>query len=255
MSGDKRPKLLQDFKANDCAKQFSSNNTKIETIRTTNVKLTVSGSQKSIQYIKSTPKTDNIHVSTEEPVIVPLGGSSETGSLKTLCVRTCDGGFFPISQGAEPADFRRDARVCSMMCPGTQTELFYNSNMSETSEDMVSATTGKTYAKLKNAFAYRTRAASDGSQCGCNFSAYYREMMRREAELNLKKNLKKIKAGQSVISADMRAALLSEAGGLTPAPPVMQSLAPQRIRKVGPDFLPDESTVLDLKHPRNEAVN
>jgi Protein of unknown function (DUF2865) len=59
--------------------------------------------------------------------IVPLGSASVGGSFQTVCVRTCDGGFFPISPGAETRDFRRDARVCEMMCPGVKTELFFKS--------------------------------------------------------------------------------------------------------------------------------
>jgi hypothetical protein len=34
------------------------------------------------------------------------------GGLRTMCVRTCDGAFFPISSDATPADFGRDTELC-----------------------------------------------------------------------------------------------------------------------------------------------
>ena len=98
-------------------------------------------------------------------------------------MRTCDGGFFPITAGATPLDFRRDEKVCAMMCPQTQTELYYHSLSSQETEDMVSAVTGKPYSMLPSAFAYRTRDLSKPSQCGCDLSAYYQEMIRREKAL------------------------------------------------------------------------
>ena len=106
------------------------------------------------------------------------------GNLRTVCVRSCDGYFFPISSAASSADFGRDQRTCQMMCPGTQTELFYNSVDGE-SEDMISVATNRPYTEMPNAFYYRS-AQNQGrdKSCSCNMAAYYKEMQRREALYN-----------------------------------------------------------------------
>jgi len=125
---------------------------------------------------------------------VPLGGagdarivlerkSSQIGSLRTLCVRACDGYFFPVSSAATSADFGRDQRTCQMMCPGTRTELYYHSVYGQESEDMVSVSTGLPYSEMPNAFRYRSGDARQ-SGCGCNMAAFYKEMQRREAIFN-----------------------------------------------------------------------
>lgn len=105
------------------------------------------------------------------------------GHLRTLCVRTCDGYYFPISSAATPADFARDQRACRMMCPDTRTELYYHSIYGQTSEDMVSASTGRPYNALPEAFAYRRATSGSTPDCGCDITAYYKEMLRREALL------------------------------------------------------------------------
>lgn len=109
--------------------------------------------------------------------------SSHGGSLRTLCVRACDGYFFPISSAATSADFGRDQRTCQMMCPGTETELFYHSVYGQESEDMVSVATGRPYSEMPNAFRYRSGDARE-SGCGCNMAAFYKEMQRREKLFN-----------------------------------------------------------------------
>ncbi len=48
-------------------------------------------------------------------LVVPGDGR---GPYRTMCVRTCDGAFFPITSNATPADFGRDAASCAARCPG-----------------------------------------------------------------------------------------------------------------------------------------
>ena len=94
-------------------------------------------------------------------------GPGATGSFRTLCVRTCDGSFFPISSDASPADFQRDAETCRQRCPGAETALYYHALTTEETDQMVSAATGEPYADLPSAFAYKTRDRSQNGQCGC----------------------------------------------------------------------------------------
>ena len=100
------------------------------------------------------------------------------GNWRTMCVRSCDGYYFPISSTANSSDFGRDQRACQMMCPGTKTELYYHSSFGEESEDMVSVTTGRAYVDLPTAFSYRNSTANSNKACSCNMSAFYKEMQR-----------------------------------------------------------------------------
>jgi Protein of unknown function (DUF2865) len=49
-----------------------------------------------------------------------LGGTPPPGmgdTYRTLCVRTCDGYYFPISYSTQPSRFPDDERTCQAMCP------------------------------------------------------------------------------------------------------------------------------------------
>lgn len=76
------------------------------------------------------------------------------GAYRTLCVRTCDGYYFPISFEATPAAFGRDANACRALCPGTDVALYVHHNPGEEADQMVSLA-GEPYTALPNAFRYR----------------------------------------------------------------------------------------------------
>lgn len=84
-----------------------------------------------------------------EPDDVP-----KASTFRTLCVRTCDGFFFPISFSTVPAKFRDDERVCQRMCPASEVVLFAHRNPGEDVEQAVSIN-GQPYTSLANAFRYR----------------------------------------------------------------------------------------------------
>jgi hypothetical protein len=77
------------------------------------------------------------------------------GTYRTLCVRTCDGYYFPISYSTTRQQFAEDAQTCSAMCPAADSKLFYHPNPGSGPEDMV-AVTGEPYSTLPTAFQYRT---------------------------------------------------------------------------------------------------
>ncbi len=85
------------------------------------------------------------------------------GSFRTLCVRTCDGYYFPISFTTSSHNFKRDQAVCAAMCPAANVRLYVHRNPGQESEDMVSVD-GEAYAKLDTAFAYRE---SFNPKCSC----------------------------------------------------------------------------------------
>lgn len=121
--------------------------------------------------------------------VVTLPNSSRNiGNYRTLCVRSCDGFFFPISSNTSSNSFERDELACQLMCPGTKTDLYFHRSRDQESEDMISYRGGESYEKLPNAFSYRTNAAPRSEACSCNMSAFHAEMSRRETLLNKRKN-------------------------------------------------------------------
>ena len=99
------------------------------------------------------------------------GRRNLSGNFRTLCVRTCDGYYFPISWSVSQAAFERDGKACQAMCPGTEVELHYHRIPDEEPQDMVSAATGQPYRQMSTAFLYKRPGASVPAACGCGAAA------------------------------------------------------------------------------------
>jgi hypothetical protein len=158
------------------------------------------------------------------------------GNLRTMCVRTCDGAFFPISSNSSPADFQRDAEACQRRCPGTETALYYHALATEETDQMVSAATGEPYADLPSAFAYKTRDLSQPGQCGC------RPVGQTATQQSTPDN------GKGVIDLRTQKKTDNIQAKSTVAD---RPYNPQdnKVRVVGPSFLPSKETSIDLRHP------
>jgi hypothetical protein len=76
------------------------------------------------------------------------------GGYRTLCVRTCDGFYFPISYSTSPSRFAEDEQACHQQCPATEVMLYSHRNPGEDVTQAV-ATNGRPYRDLPNAFRYR----------------------------------------------------------------------------------------------------
>ncbi len=85
-----------------------------------------------------------------------FGGVFGGGTYRTLCVRSCDGYYFPISFSTTASAFRHDEATCRAMCPGADVALYVYRNPGEDSDQMVSLA-GVPYTALPNAFRYRTQ--------------------------------------------------------------------------------------------------
>ncbi len=83
---------------------------------------------------------------------VDLGPQS--GTYRTVCVRTCDGFYFPISFATVPARFPDDERTCKNLCPAAEASLFSYRNPGEDMNQAVSIN-GQPYSSSPNAFRYR----------------------------------------------------------------------------------------------------
>ena len=95
----------------------------------------------------------------------PPGGDlgSMSGTYRTVCVRTCDGAYFPVSFATVPARFPDDERTCKALCPATEAALYAYRNPGEDMNAAVS-TTGQLYTALPTAFKFR---ASHDPACSC----------------------------------------------------------------------------------------
>jgi hypothetical protein len=83
----------------------------------------------------------------------PPDFGAPSSTYKTVCVRTCDGFYFPVSYATTPARFGDDEATCKNLCPASEATLFTFRN----NEDMTRAVSinGQSYSSLPNAFKYR----------------------------------------------------------------------------------------------------
>lgn len=184
------------------------------------------------------------------------------GGLRTLCVRTCDGSFFPIASNASPLDFRAQAEQCQKMCPGTETELYFHSMADQETADMVSAQTGKPYKDLPTAFAYRNSSAK-APGCACNMAAYHQDMQKQEEAARPESEkpysgITTIPSPQGDRSGDKaeKPAEQQQAAKPPEQPVPERDYDPNdsRVRVIGPKFLPDQTGRIDLKNPALKGI-
>ncbi|PDT28939.1 hypothetical protein CO660_13865 [Rhizobium sp. L9] len=189
---------------------------------------------------------------------IPLGGGEETdlryglpraemfSPISTICVRSCDGGFFPISSNTTSVDFGRDAQTCAKMCPGIETELFYRDVTSTDSSNMISVATGAPYSAMKNAFVYKNRAPGEKNSCACNLTAYYEEMRGKQA-------LSEPPQQGSITTVRTKPPTKDTAAASAPPQPSVAERpydpTQNKVRQVGPQFLAGDQGSIDLANP------
>ena len=111
----------------------------------------------------------------------PGGGQSNLpfASYRTMCVRTCDGFYFPISFSTLGSRFGEDESKCKSQC-AAPAELFVYKNPGEEVEQMVSVA-GEPYNNLKNAWRHRKQYIKG---CSCKAEEYSaHEIQQSEQEL------------------------------------------------------------------------
>jgi hypothetical protein len=173
------------------------------------------------------------------------------GTVRTICVRTCDGFYFPISYATNASRFREDEKTCQRMCPASEVMLF---SYPTEGGDVAQATSinGAPYSGLPNAFKYRQQF---DATCSCKKpgQSWADAVGKDEA----------VEPGDVVVTED-RAKQLSAPpaqkgqpkgrtpAAATPAAPAAQQAAPtetappaapegdqkRTIRSVGPTFIP-----------------
>ncbi len=86
---------------------------------------------------------------------LPPDDMTPAGGPLAVCVRSCDGGFFPVSYSANRTRYQELGELCQAMCPNVETQLFTMS-MGREIEQSVGAD-GKPYTSLPNAGKFRTK--------------------------------------------------------------------------------------------------
>ena len=88
---------------------------------------------------------------------------AQNGSLRTVCVRTCDGYYFPISYATNASRFAQDEKTCQRLCPAAEVMLF---SYPTQGADITQATSinGQPYTSLPNALKYRSEF---NPSCSC----------------------------------------------------------------------------------------
>ena len=86
----------------------------------------------------------------------------KSGRYRTLCVRMCDGYYWPVSFAARRSNFYNDANICRSSC-GEEARLFFHASRDGDTKDMVDVT-GRAYTKLPTAYLYR-KTSVEGCKC------------------------------------------------------------------------------------------
>lgn len=186
----------------------------------------------------------------------PLGDlGPPSGTYRTVCVRTCDGGYFPISFATVPARFPDDEKSCKALCPATDAALYAYRNPGEDINQAVSVN-GQPYTALPNAFHYRTEF---NPSCSCRapgqtWSDALKSIDDKAAAeqqgdiIVTEESAKKMqqRAQQPAKGPAKKGAPPPAAAATTPAPAetpaTTASSGNKPIRSVGPTFLPNNPT-------------
>jgi Protein of unknown function (DUF2865) len=174
-------------------------------------------------------------------IITPDAGpsASPSGTYKTLCVRTCDGYYFPISYSTVPSKFADDEKSCQKLCPAADVALYSHRSSGEDVSQAVS-TTGRLYTELPNAFLYRKQF---NPSCSCKAPGQtWADALRPLDDPTIERG--------DIVVTEERAKLMSQpqtdAQGKPLKPPARPGTAAQPAAAAG---TPDASAEPDSKRP------
>ncbi len=96
----------------------------------------------------------NLFGNNNSPGAPPADVGPPSGTYRTVCVRSCDGAYFPISFATVPGRFPDDERTCKALCPAAEANLYAYRNPGEDMNQAVSIS-GQPYTSSPNAFRFR----------------------------------------------------------------------------------------------------
>lgn len=176
--------------------------------------------------------------------------AAQTGSVRTVCVRTCDGFYFPISYATNASRFAQDEKTCQRLCPASEVMLFsYPTEGADVAQAV--STNGQPYSQLPNAFKYRQEfnAACSCKRPGQSWADALGKddaveagdvvvTEERAKQMALPPAQKVQPKGRSTAPAGTPAAAPAPAEAAPPAAAEGPDGAKKAIRSVGPPFIP-----------------
>jgi Protein of unknown function (DUF2865) len=97
---------------------------------------------------------NNLFGNNNSPGPPPGDVGPPSGTYRTVCVRSCDGAYFPISFATVPGRFPDDEKTCKALCPAAEANLYAYRNPGEDMNQAVSIS-GQPYSSSPNAFRFR----------------------------------------------------------------------------------------------------
>jgi hypothetical protein len=97
---------------------------------------------------------NNLFGNNNSPGQPPADVGPQSGTYRTVCVRSCDGAYFPISFATVPGRFPDDEKTCKALCPAAEASLYAYRNPGEDMNQAVSIG-GQPYSSSPNAFRFR----------------------------------------------------------------------------------------------------
>jgi hypothetical protein len=179
----------------------------------------------------------------------------QSGTYRTVCVRSCDGAYFPVSFATVQGRFADDEKTCKAQCPAAEATLFAYRNPGEDINQAVSIN-GQPYTSLPNAFKFRTEF---NPSCSCKPAGQtWAEALKsvddkaaveqqgdiivtEESARKMQQRAQQQQTKQAPGGKKNPAAANASVAPETPAPPVDQTPPGNRpIRTVGPTFIPQK---------------
>ena len=205
---------------------------------------------------------DNLFGNNNAAIAPPTGDlAPQSGTFRTVCVRTCDGAYFPVSFATVSARLQEDEKTCKALCPATEAVLYAHRNPGEDMNQAVSLS-GQPYTALPTAFKFRV---SHDPACSCKGAGQTwsdalksvddKAVLDQQGDIIVTEESAKKMQQQKMQAQQPKGAQQPAAGKKgAPAtaagtPPAAPAEAPKAadgkdkpIRSVGPTFIPNNNT-------------
>ncbi len=184
-------------------------------------------------------------------------------SFRTMCVRTCDGYFFPMSAASTVGDFDRDQENCETACPETDMRVYYGPRETDDPAHMLSTRDGLPYADLPTAFRHRRTSMPRAPACGCSAGKEFNVLPESPPPPGSATTRPPVDAEPKPNPGSIVTIVPPPATG---KPKVAEQLAPtnqprpgrdegdRKVRVVGPKFLPDPTAAAAPPVPAQRTV-
>lgn len=199
---------------------------------------------------------DNIFGGNQSPAAPSGEFAAPSGTYRTVCVRACDGYYFPISFATSQSRFADDERSCKSLCPATDANLYAYRNPGEDINQAVSIS-GQPYSASPNAFRFR-QEFTPSCQCKAAGQTWSDALKNIDDKASAQQGDIIVTEEQakrmSQPPAGVKQPAAAQRKGTAPAPTAAQPAAPAQadapaatstagsenrpIRSVGPTFIP-----------------